>query len=153
MNRLERIQQSFTKKSAPSFEIGDTVRVHVRNNDTYYKKPHTIAPHAFKYTLPNDGGWAWMLKDRPGTNIDVGETYTYEWTAISRSVGTWPYHDHSKHFDPGRGSVVMEAGAALGLFGMIAITDQNTPVVDTEIMSIWHSFYQGDIPGLSQDFH
>ncbi len=30
MNRLERIQQSFTKKSAPSFEIGDTVRVHVK---------------------------------------------------------------------------------------------------------------------------
>ena len=30
MNRLERIQRSFTKKSAPSFEIGDTVRVHVK---------------------------------------------------------------------------------------------------------------------------
>lgn len=30
MNRLERIQQSFRKKSAPSFEIGDTVRVHVK---------------------------------------------------------------------------------------------------------------------------
>ena len=30
MNRLERIQQSFVKPSAPSFEIGDTVRVHVK---------------------------------------------------------------------------------------------------------------------------
>lgn len=30
MNQLERIQRSFTKKSAPSFEIGDTVRVHVK---------------------------------------------------------------------------------------------------------------------------
>lgn len=30
MNRLERIQRSYTKKSAPSFEIGDTVRVHVK---------------------------------------------------------------------------------------------------------------------------
>ena len=30
MNRLERIQQSFTKKTAPIFEIGDTVRVHVK---------------------------------------------------------------------------------------------------------------------------
>ena len=30
MNRLERIQRSFTKKSTPSFEIGDTVRVHVK---------------------------------------------------------------------------------------------------------------------------
>ncbi len=133
--------------------VGDTVHVHFRNNDTYYKKAHTIAPHAFKYTLAHDGGWAWMLKDRPGTNIELGQNYTYEWTAIPRSVGTWPYHDHSKHFDPGRGSVVMEAGAALGLIGMIAITDQNTPPVDKEIMSVWHSFYEGDIPGLSQDFH
>lgn len=133
--------------------VGDTVHVHFKNNDTHYKKAHTIAPHAFKYTLANDGGWAWMLQDRPGTNIELGQNYTYEWTAIPRSVGTWPYHDHSKHFDPGRGSVVMEAGAELGLFGMIAITDQNTPPVDKEIMSIWHSFYQGDIPGISQDYH
>ncbi|HEY1350956.1 MAG TPA: multicopper oxidase domain-containing protein [Ktedonobacteraceae bacterium] len=133
--------------------VGDTVRVHFRNNDTYYKQSHTIAPHAFKYTVAHDGGWAWMLQDRPGTTIELGQNYTYEWTAIPRSVGTWPYHDHSKHFDPGRGTVVMEAGAELGLFGLIAITDQNTPTVDKEIISIWHSFYQGDLPGLSQDYH
>lgn len=30
MNRLERIQKSLTKQSVPSFEIGDTVRVHVK---------------------------------------------------------------------------------------------------------------------------
>ncbi len=30
MNQLERIQKSFTKKSPPVFEIGDTVRVHVK---------------------------------------------------------------------------------------------------------------------------
>ncbi len=30
MNQLERIQRSFTKKSAPRFEIGDIVRVHVK---------------------------------------------------------------------------------------------------------------------------
>lgn len=30
MNQLERIQRSFTKKSVPGFEIGDTVRVHVK---------------------------------------------------------------------------------------------------------------------------
>lgn len=30
MNRLERIQRSFTKKTVPVFEIGDTVRVHVK---------------------------------------------------------------------------------------------------------------------------
>ena len=30
MNRLERIQRALVKKSIPSFEIGDTVRVHVK---------------------------------------------------------------------------------------------------------------------------
>ena len=30
MNRLERIQRSLTKKTVPHFEIGDTVRVHVK---------------------------------------------------------------------------------------------------------------------------
>jgi large subunit ribosomal protein L19 len=30
MNRLERIQQSLTRKHVPKFEIGDTVRVHVK---------------------------------------------------------------------------------------------------------------------------
>lgn len=134
-------------------QVGDTIRVHFRNNDTHYKAAHSISVHALHYPEADDGGWSWMLRDRPGTAVDVGETYTYEWTAIPRSVGTWPYHDHSKHFDPGRGVMVMEAGAELGLMGMLAITDQNTPKVDKELTTIWHSFYQGDIPGLSQDFH
>ena len=30
MNRLEQVQRSLQKKSAPRFEIGDTVRVHVK---------------------------------------------------------------------------------------------------------------------------
>ncbi|HET9963032.1 MAG TPA: 50S ribosomal protein L19 [Nitrospiraceae bacterium] len=30
MNRLERIQRSLVKKTVPTFEIGDTVRVHVK---------------------------------------------------------------------------------------------------------------------------
>jgi len=30
MNQLERVQRSFVKPSAPTFEIGDTVRVHVK---------------------------------------------------------------------------------------------------------------------------
>jgi large subunit ribosomal protein L19 len=30
MNQLERIQRSMTKKTVPIFEIGDTVRVHVK---------------------------------------------------------------------------------------------------------------------------
>lgn len=134
-------------------EVGDTVHVHFRNNNTYYKTPHSISTHGFIFDENSDGGWAWMLGDRPGTVVNLGETYTYVWKTAPRSVSTWPYHDHSKHFDPGRGTVVMEAGAELGLFGMSVITDSNTPTVDKEINMIWHTFYQGDIPGISQNFH
>jgi FtsP/CotA-like multicopper oxidase with cupredoxin domain len=138
----------------PTFraEVGDTVRVHFRNNNTYYKTPHSISPHGFAFDVNNDGGWSWMLRDRPGTAVEFGQTYTYQWGTKPRSVGTWPYHDHSKHFDPGRGTVVVEAGAELGLIGAVAITDQNTPKADVEFVTVWHSFYQGDIPGISQDF-
>lgn len=134
-------------------QVGDHIRLHLKNNDTYYKQSHTLSIHALRFAVESDGAWAWMLRDRPGTTIAPGDSYTYDWDAVPRSVGTWPYHDHSKHFDPGRGSVVMEAGAALGLCGMLAITDSNTPTVDKEVTTVWGSFYQGDIPGLSQDYH
>lgn len=133
--------------------VGDSFQVHFRNNDTHYNVPHSLSIHALHFTVESDGGWSWVLRDRPGTAVQVGQDYTYEWTAVSRSVGTWPYHDHSVPADPGRGTLVMEAGAELGLFGMLIITDSNTPTVDNEITSIWHSFYQGDIPGISQDYH
>ena len=133
--------------------VGDTFRVHYRNMDTYYKAAHSISIHALGFSEASDGGWSWMLRDRPGTAVNVGDTYTYEWKALPRSVGTWPYHDHSKHFDPGRGSPVMEAGAELGLVGMLAVTDANTPPIDKEITTLWHTFSSADIPGLSQDFH
>lgn len=134
-------------------QVGDHIRLHLKNNDTYYKQSHTLSIHALRFAVESDGAWAWMLRDRPGTTINPGDSYTYDWDAVPRSVGTWPYHDHSKHFDPGRGSVVMEAGAALGLIGMLAVTDSNTPTVDNEIATVWNSFYQGDIPGISQDYH
>jgi len=133
--------------------VGDTVRVHFRNNNTYYKASHSISIHALSFTMENDGGWAWMFRDRPGTAVKFGESYTYEWKAIPRSVGTWPYHDHSTHFDPGKGTVVMEAGAELGLIGMLVVTDEHTVKVDKEISVIWHTVYSGDIPGLNQDYH
>jgi len=134
-------------------EVGDTIRVHFRNNNTYYKTPHSISVHALHYTQENDGGWAWMHRDRPGTAIKFGESYTYEWKAIPRSVGTWPYHDHGPHFDPGRGAMVMEAGAELGLYGMLVVIDEHTAKVDKELTTVWNTFYQGDIPGLGQNFH
>ncbi len=133
-------------------QVGDTIRVHFRNNDTHYGFPHSIHPHGVFYTPENDGAWAFAFGDKPGTAVPVGGTFTYEWTAVSTSVGTWPYHDHSIPQDAGGGSPVMEIGAELGLFGIFAITDRNTPKVDKELFIFFHDLYQDDVPSLSQDY-
>jgi FtsP/CotA-like multicopper oxidase with cupredoxin domain len=144
-------------------EVGDTIRVHFRNNDTYYRFPHSMHAHGLFYTPAHDGAWIAQSGAKPGTALQAGETFTYEWQAVSSSVGSWPYHDHSMpNSIPGSTSTsgneqmasngIMELGAELGLFGMIVVTDENTPRVDREFILCFHDLYEVDIPQLSQDF-
>jgi FtsP/CotA-like multicopper oxidase with cupredoxin domain len=42
-------------------------------------------------------------------------------------------------------------GAELGLFGVIAVTDQFTPPVDQEFVMFFHDLYQADVPFVAQD--
>ncbi|MYS22934.1 multicopper oxidase domain-containing protein, partial [Streptomyces sp. SID4948] len=74
-------------------EVGDVIKVHFKNNDTYYKWPHSIHPHGVRYDQDNDGGWMADDPDRPGTAVPFGGTYTYTWVCTRGSVGSWPYHD------------------------------------------------------------
>jgi hypothetical protein len=46
----------------------------------------------------------------------------------------------------------MELSAELGMFGIIAVTDEHTPRVDREMYLFFHDLYGDDIPELSQDF-
>lgn len=133
-------------------EVGDTIRVHFRNADTHYRFPHSVHPHGVRYDPASDGAWLAVTPDRPGTAVAVGQTYTYEWKAVASSVGTWPYHDHSAPQSLTGGDPVAEIGAELGLFGLIAITDAQTPRVDRELDLFFHDLYQDDVPSLSQDF-
>jgi FtsP/CotA-like multicopper oxidase with cupredoxin domain len=132
--------------------VGDTIRVHFRNNDWHYRFPHSIHPHGVVYTPESDGAWTALEPYKPGTAINFGESYTYEYTVAPSSVGTWPYHDHSAPQALGPGGPVMELGAELGLFGILAITDAQTPPVDLEVCLFMHDVYQVDIPVLAQDF-
>lgn len=154
--------------------VGDTVKVHFRNNDTEFKWPHSMHPHGVSYTPENDGGHN-AAAPTPGSAVPFGESFTYTWTARASSVGTWPYHDHSMPqsvpqppappIPPGvepansNGSTgmggsgpVMELSAELGMLGIIAVTDKDTPKVDREFFLFFHDMYQADVPGLSQDF-
>jgi FtsP/CotA-like multicopper oxidase with cupredoxin domain len=132
--------------------VGDVVRVHFRNNDTHYRVPHSMHTHGFLYQPASDGAWIAMEPDKPGTAVGLGESYIYDWPAAPSSVGTWPYHDHSRPFAIGAVISNMELGAELGLFGLSVITDQNTPAVDREFFLFMYDLYQADIPSLAQDF-
>lgn len=128
--------------------VGDTIRVHFRNNDTHYNYAHSMHPHGVFYTPDNDGGW-FAADPRPGAAIKVHQSYTYEWQVHENSVGTWVYHDHSL---PVGKDMTMELGAELGLFGFVVLTDTSTPKVDREFFTFLHDLYQADVPTLSQDY-
>jgi FtsP/CotA-like multicopper oxidase with cupredoxin domain len=151
-------------------EVGDTIVVHFKNNDSFYKFPHSMHPHGVEYDGLSDGAWLAKTPNTPGTAVKFGETYTYTWRAKPNSVGTWPYHDHSVPqdlapfypkkkdasasaggMDMGGGNAVMEIGAELGLLGLLAITDDKTPKVDKEFFLFFHDLYSDDIPSIGQD--
>jgi FtsP/CotA-like multicopper oxidase with cupredoxin domain len=131
--------------------VGDTVTVHFRNNDTHYKWPHSIHPHGVRYAPLSDGAWLAADPNKPGTAVKFGQTYTYTWTVAPSSVGTWPYHDHSmpKALQPGD-MPTGEVGALLGLFGMIIVEDPQAPKADVENLVFLHDVYT---PTFQQEFN
>jgi len=133
-------------------EVGDTVVVHFRNNDTHYGWPHSMHTHGFRYAPASDGAYIATQPKLPGRAVMVGESYTYTWTAVESSVGTWPYHDHSAAQGMGSMGPGMELGAELGLLGIVAITDRHTAAVDREFVLFFHDLYQDDVSSLSQDY-
>ena len=132
--------------------VGDTILIHFKNNDTHYGFPHSIHVHGLVYTPENDGAWISTKPDAPGTAIKPGETYTYRYKVAPSSVGTWVYHDHSMPQSLTGQSPVMELSAQLGMVGLIAIDDPAAPRADREHILFLHQMYAADVPVLVQDF-
>jgi FtsP/CotA-like multicopper oxidase with cupredoxin domain len=150
-------------------QVGDTVRVHLRNNDTHYRFPHSIHVHGLRYEPTDDGAFIAGGPYDPASAILVGGSHTYTYTAVASSVGTWPYHDHSRsqslvppapqpaaagdHGEddaPGMAGVA-ELGTQLGLAGVIAVTGPETAPVDVENVLVLIDMYHSNIPALAQD--
>lgn len=132
--------------------VGDTVVVHFRNNDTLYGFPHSFHAHGLFYDPETDGAWTGMTPGRPGTAVKPGESYTYTYQVVPGSVGTWPYHDHSAPQSIGKAAPDPELGVMLGLFGVFAIDDEHTLEAARENVLIFHDVYAENIPTLIQDF-
>src|SRR5664279_2737372 len=131
--------------------VGDTILVHLRNHDTFYKQPHSLHAHGVRYDPASDGGWT-SDDHSPGAAVPVGGSFTYTFTCMPSSVGTWPYHDHSRPFRiPGTGGgddmgmspadPTMEIGAELGLMGHVIVEEPGARRADREIYLIFHDVY------------
>ncbi|BDI28283.1 hypothetical protein CCAX7_003340 [Capsulimonas corticalis] len=132
--------------------VGDTIVIHFRNNDTHYRFPHSIHVHGLVYTPENDGAWISSKSNAPGTAVLPGHTHTYTYRADATSVGTWVYHDHSLPQSLGGGAPVMDLSTQLGMFGLIAVDAPGAPPVDCEHILYFHQMYAADVPSLAQDY-
>jgi FtsP/CotA-like multicopper oxidase with cupredoxin domain len=109
--------------------VGDTLQVHFRNNDTKGLQPLTMHPHGVRYTPDYDGSYLGNLT-RAGGFIAPGEEFTYTWECTPSSVGVWPYHDHGPNH---------VLNTSRGLFGTIIVRDPAKPKPDREYFLHLHS--------------
>lgn len=132
--------------------VGDTIVIHFRNNDSHYRFPHSIHVHGLAYTPENDGAWVASRQNAPGTAVLPGHTYTYKYKVEGNSVGTWVYHDHSMPQSLSGDAPVMDISTQLGMFGLIAINAPGDRPADREHILYFHQMYAADVPTLVQDF-
>jgi FtsP/CotA-like multicopper oxidase with cupredoxin domain len=106
---------------------GDELRVHFKNLDTAFNRPHSMHFHGVHYKPSSDGAYLPGFSGRDG-NVKPGRTWTYELTAGADSVGAWPYHDHGPE---------MEASIGGGMFGMLSILGRHEQAPDREFVVIF----------------
>ena len=102
---------------------GDRLRVHFKNLDTLYKRPHSMHFHGVHYKPSSDGAFVPGVSGRDG-EVKPGQSWTYKLTAGSDSVGVWPYHDHSPS---------MEDSIMGGMYGMLSILGRRERRPDREL--------------------
>ncbi len=107
--------------------VGDRLRVHFKNLDTAFKRPHSMHFHGVRYKPSSDGAY---LPGFSGRDADVkpGQTWTYKLTALPSSVGVWPYHDHSPSMDD---------SIAGGMWGMLSILGRHERAPDREFVVVF----------------
>ena len=83
-------------------EVGDTLRIHFKNNAT---KPYSMHPHGVFYKKDSEGALyadGTSGADKKDDAVPPGGTYTYVWEAVERagpgpgdgSSVVWLYHSH-----------------------------------------------------------
>lgn len=122
-------------------EVGDVLRVHVRNGLDDLGQAITMHPHGVRYTPDYDGAYIGDYT-RAGGYIGVGEEFTYTWEATPDSVGIWPYHDHGPNHT---------VNLMRGLFGALIIRPKGASRPDVETVLFQHAM-PPNITGLDQQW-
>ena len=102
--------------------VGDKLRIHFKNLDRSFGRPHSMHFHGVEYKPSSDGSYVPGFSGRDG-NVKPGQSYTYVLKAGEDSAGVWPYHDHSPS--------MMESIDG-GMFGMLSILGRNERAPDRE---------------------
>lgn len=104
--------------------VGETIKVHFKNMDTAFRRPHSMHFHGVHYRPESDGAFLPGFSGR-GANVKLGEHYTYTLRAGPDSAGVWPYHDHSPS---------MHDSIAGGMYGALSIDPPGMPRPDREFL-------------------
>jgi len=106
---------------------GDRLRIHFKNRDTLTQQSHSMHFHGVRYKPSSDGAYVPGFSGRDG-DVKPGQSYTYELDAVRRSVGVWPYHDHSRD---------MERSIHGGMYGMLSILGRHEQAPDREFVVVF----------------
>lgn len=109
--------------------VGDRLRVHFKNLDTLYRRPHSMHFHGVRYRPSSDGAFVPGVSGRDG-KVKPGQKWTYRLTATRGSAGAWPYHDHSPS---------MHESIDGGMYGMLSIRRRDEPLPDREFVVVMAS--------------
>jgi FtsP/CotA-like multicopper oxidase with cupredoxin domain len=116
--------------------VGDRIRVHFKNMDRVFKRPHSMHFHGVRYKPSSDGAYLPGFSGRDG-DVRFGQTWTYRLRAGSDSMGVWPYHDHSPS---------MHESIDGGMYGMLSILGANEQAPDRELEVVFAAM--GDFQGI-----
>ncbi len=108
-------------------QVGDRLRIHFKNLDTLYRRPHSMHFHGVHYRPSSDGAYVPGFSGGDG-DVKPGRTWTYRLTAGRDSSGVWPYHDHSPSMDD---------SIAGGMWGMLSIRPRGAPLPDREFVVVF----------------
>jgi FtsP/CotA-like multicopper oxidase with cupredoxin domain len=107
--------------------VGDRIRVHFKNRDTLFNRPHSMHFHGVHYRPSSDGAYLPGFSG-PDGDVKPGKSWTYVLRAGSDSVGAWPYHDHSPS---------MHDSIEGGMYGMLSIFGRRERRPDREFVVVF----------------